>query len=239
METSSNQRLIIPAVIVAAGIALAAWLLGEGLLKFKSMDRTITVKGLAQMEVKADTAIWPIRFKDAANELEPLVAGAEKKTQAVVSYLKQQGFTDEEISVSSLSVVDKLANEYSSGNNPGFRYVVTSNITVYTNQPDKVSAARAQMGQLAKQNIVIAQDRYEGRVQYLFTGLNDIKPAMVEQATHNARTVAEKFAADSDSRLGKIRTARQGQFSINDRDSNTPQIKKVRVVSTLEYYLVD
>jgi hypothetical protein len=62
---------------------------------------------------------------------------------------------------------------------------------------------------------------------------------MIQQATEKAREVAQKFASDSNSTLGKIKSARQGQFTISDRDSNSPHIKRVRVVSSLEYYLVD
>ena len=93
--------------------------------------------------------------------------------------------------------------------------------------------------ELGKQGLAIAGADYEARTQFLFTRLNDIKPDMIEAATRNAREVATRFAQDSDSRLGKIRRASQGQFSIDDRDSNTPHIKKVRVVSTVEYYLSD
>jgi len=62
---------------------------------------------------------------------------------------------------------------------------------------------------------------------------------MIAEATANARQAADKFASDSDSKLGKIKTASQGQFSIDNSDSSTPFIKKVRVVSTIIYYLED
>ena len=148
------------------------------------------------------------------------------------------GFDEQEISLSKQSIVDKQAREYGAENQQ-FRYIARANITVYSQQPDKVQNALTKVGQLAKQGIAIVQDNYETRVEYMFTGLNDIKPAMVQEATEKAREVALKFAKDSQSKLGKIRTARQGQFSIIDRDSNTPQIKKVRVVTSVEYYLSD
>ena len=92
---------------------------------------------------------------------------------------------------------------------------------------------------LSVKGIAFGGDDSGQRTEYIFTKLNDIKPAMIEEATQNARSVAEKFAADSQSRLGKIKTANQGLFSIEDRDSNTPYLKKVRVVSTVDYYLAD
>ena len=96
-----------------------------------------------------------------------------------------------------------------------------------------------QLSELGKQGIVLTGNNYAAQPEYLFTRLNSIKPQMIEEATRKAREVAEKFAQDSDSTLGKIRKARQGQFSISSRDNNNPQIKKVRVVSTIEYYLSD
>jgi hypothetical protein len=93
--------------------------------------------------------------------------------------------------------------------------------------------------ELGKQGIAISQQDYQSRTEFLFTNLNAYKPVMIEEATKNAREVAEKFAQDSHSKLGKIKKASQGQFSISDRDESTPHIKKIRVVSTIEYYLSD
>ncbi|MFY8326454.1 SIMPL domain-containing protein [Pseudoalteromonas sp. ZZD1] len=230
--------------IVIAAIAISIGLLGLGLilksaaLDVKSMERTVEVKGLAEMEVPADTVIWPLQFSDADNNLEKLVERIERKNDAVTAFLKLHGFDDDEISRGAQSIVDKQAREYSSDNQQ-FRYIARANITVYSSQPSKVQNALAHVGQLAKQGIAIVQDSYETRIEYLFTGLNDVKPAMVQEATEKAREVAIKFAKDSQSKLGKIKSARQGQFSISNRDSNTPQLKKVRVVTTIEYYLSD
>jgi hypothetical protein len=120
-----------------------------------------------------------------------------------------------------------------------YRYAAVSTVTVYTDQVDRVLSARTHLTELGRQGVALAGQNYGSRNEFLFTGLNDLKPAMVEEATKQARVVAEKFAQDSKSVLGKIKSARQGQFSISDRDSNNPHIKKVRVVSTVEYYLSD
>jgi hypothetical protein len=95
------------------------------------------------------------------------------------------------------------------------------------------------LSELGKQGIVLSGGDYQSQPEYLFTRLNEVKPEMIEEATRQAREVAQKFAADSQSTLGRIRHASQGQFSIADRDRNNPHIKKVRVVSTVEYYLSD
>jgi hypothetical protein len=153
--------------------------------------------------------------------------------------LKKSGFTDDDISVSPPGITDRQAQGYMDSSKIKFRYTANSTISVYSDKVDAVRTAMKKLVELGKQGIVIAGHDYEARTQFLFTNLNRIKPAMIEEATKNARQVAEKFAKDSNSKLGKIKKARQGQFSINDRDTNTPFVKKVRVVSTLEYYLSD
>ena len=141
--------------------------------------------------------------------------------------------------VSVPAIVDHQAQGYSPENARQFRYSGTSTLTVYSLNVEQVRAAMRNLVDLGKRGIAIAGEDYGSRTEFLFTHLNDLKPAMIEEATRNAREVAVKFAQDSSSVLGKIRTASQGQFSIEDRDSNTPHIKKVRVVSTVEYYLSD
>ena len=238
MNKSQSNSLTVAAAVLAVGLLGLGLILKSAAIDVKNMERTVTVKGLAEIEVAADTVIWPLQFSDADNDLEKLVERIEQKNDAVIAFLKLHGFDDDEISRGAQSIVDKQAREYG-GENQQFRYIARASVTVYSSQPDKVKNALAKVGQLAKQGIAIVQDSYDTRIEYLFTGLNDVKPAMVQEATEKAREVAIKFAKDSQSKLGKIKTARQGQFSISDRDSNTPQLKKVRVVTSVEYYLSD
>ena len=238
MSKTQSTHIAIAAVAFAIGLLGLGAILKSAALEVKGMERTVTVKGLAEIEVAADTVIWPLQFSDADDNLEKLVERIEQKNDAVIAFLKLHGFDDNEISRGAQSIVDKQAREYG-GEGQQFRYIARANITVYTSQPSKVQNALAKVNQLAKQGVAIVQDSYETRIEYLFTGLNDVKPAMVQEATEKAREVAIKFAKDSQSQLGKIKTARQGQFSISDRDSNTPQLKKVRVVTSVEYYLSD
>lgn len=225
-------------LLLAAGLALGGFFIGNGFYQSRALERTVEVKGLAEREVPADTAIWPIQFTVAGNDLEPLLSRLEEQGEQVRAFLTLQGFVEDEISVGAPSITDRHAQGFGDPN-VRFRYAVSQVITVFTGKVDAVRGAGRELLELGKAGIVFSQDNYEYRTQYLFNGLNDIKPEMIEEATRNAREVAEKFAADSDSRLGKIRDARQGQFSISDRDSNNPHVKNVRVVSTLEYYLVD
>jgi len=229
---------LISAIVLASGIAAGGFFAGEGLLKARQLDRSVTVKGLAEEEHAANIAIWPIRFVRPGNDLQELVAALEADAEQVRKLLLAYGFDAAELTVNPPDIVDKQANNY--GNSESrFRYSATGLVTVYTTKVETVREAKSLLGDLGKQGVTVSANEYQSRAEYIFTGLNDVKPGMVEQATKNARAVAEKFAADSNSTLGKIKSARQGQFSISDRDSNTPHVKKVRIVSTLEYYLAD
>jgi len=238
VNKTPNFYTVVAAIFLSIGLILLGFIIKSAAVDVKSMDRSVQVKGLAEREVNADTVIWPLQYSDADNDLEKLVSRVEQKNDAVIAFLKLHGFDDDEISTGSQSIIDKQAREYGNDNQK-FRYLARANIIVYSTAPDKVQNALSKVSQLAKQGIAIVQDSYETKVEYLFTGLNDIKPAMVQEATEKAREVANKFAKDSNSTLGKIKSARQGQFSISNRDSNTPHIKKVRVVTSVEYYLSD
>jgi len=237
-DTNTRSRLAL-GLCIAAGLVLLGFVLGRSALQVKSLERVVTVKGLAEREVPADVALWPVVFTDAANDLGALYGSLETKTELVVAFLRERGFADDEITVSPPSITDKLAQQYGGNQNVALRFAASQAVTVYTEKVDLVRLAKSEVADLGKAGIVIKGEDYENRTEYIFTGLNEIKPAMVEEATRNAREVAEKFARDSESSVGKIKRASQGQFSINDRDQNNPHIKKVRVVSTVVYYLAD
>jgi hypothetical protein len=239
MPASNNAAALILGISLVSGLLGLGYLLGEAAIDVKSYERSVTVKGLAEREVDASIVIWPIQFTAAGNDLTVLYGSIEADTARIRSFLEAGGLAADEITVAAPQLTDKSAQQYGGDNRPEFRYTALQTVTVYT---DKIAVARSLMtrlSELGKQGIVFSGTNYQTRTEYLFTGLNAIKPAMIEEATRNAREVAEKFAADSSSMLGKIRRASQGQFSITDRDQNNPHIKKVRVVSTVEYYLSD
>ena len=226
-------------LLIAVGLSILGFSISNGIVKFKKLERTVTVKGLAEIEVHANIAIWPIRFNLAENDLNTLYSSIQKNTKNVIEFLRENDFLVEEFSTSQPAIIDRQAEGYYDANRYKYRYATDVVITVYTKKVELVRKTMDKLVDLGKKGIVIAAQNYDNRTEYIFTGLNDIKPEMVEIATKNGREVAEKFAKDSDSKLGKIKRAYQGQFSIQNRDGNTPHIKKVRVVSTLEYYLID
>lgn len=224
--------------LIALGLIVSASILGKSALQFKEYERIVTVKGLAEIEVPADTAIWPIRFVAASNQLDELYADMESYTQKIYAFLQENGFGTEEISTAAPLVTDKFAERYGD-QNAHLRYSAQQTITVYSTQVERVRVTQQSLAQLGAQGVALSGDEYTQRISYLFTQLNEHKPELIEASITNARIAAQKFAEDSESKLGKLKRASQGQISIQDRDSSTPHLKKIRVVSTAEYYLVD
>jgi hypothetical protein len=204
--------------------------------KNRSFDRTVNVKGLCEREVKADKVIWPIAYKVMSDDLQSIYGQTEKGNEIIVEYLKSGGINEDEMTVSVPQISDNLANEYGSTGR-AYRYIAKNVVTVYTDKVDQVLALMSRQSELLKKGIVTQGESWENPVEFKYEGLNEIKPEMIEEATKNARQAAQKFAKDSESELGKIKTANQGTFTIGDRDSNTPYIKKVRVVTSVTYYL--
>ena len=210
----------------------------SGIVEYKDMDRTVTVKGLCEREVMADKVTWSLMYKELGNDPSQIYDLLEQKNNKVVAFLKSSGIKSQDISINPPVITDRQADNY--GNEiMTYRYKATSVITVTSSEVEKVRKLLTKQSQLMKQGIALVSNEYgnTNSVIYEYTGLNKIKPEMIKEATENARATAQKFADDSDSRLGKIRTAQQGQFSITNRDDNTPHIKNIRVVSTIEYTL--
>ena len=228
----------IEALILAIGMAVLGGQIEDGINDFVAKDRVVTVKGLAEMEVPADKVTWPLMYKEVGNDLSVLYNRISTTNKAIVDFLKQKGIAEDEISINAPEIIDMQAERYT-GENKNYRYNVTTVITVTSKKVDLVRSLISEQGELLKQGIAITGGDYRYNIQYDYTSLNDIKPQMIEEATRNAREAAQKFAKDSDSELGKIKRATQGQFSIDNRDANTPYIKRIRVVTTIEYLLED
>lgn len=224
------------AIIVAIGMTVLGGQIKQGINKFVEKDRVVTVKGLAEMEVPANKVTWPLVYKEVGNDLVSLYDKIKSTNQTITNFLKGKGISEEEISINAPEIIDMQAERYNSNPVP-YRYNVTTVITVTSDKVGLVRNLISEQGELLKQGVAITGGDYRYNVEYDFTGLNAIKPQMIEEATKNAREAAEKFAKDSDSKLGKIKRANQGQFSIGNRDANTPYIKHVRVVTTIDYSL--
>ncbi|WP_257296538.1 SIMPL domain-containing protein [Endozoicomonas sp. YOMI1] len=238
MSTGRISALIL-GISVFLGLSCLGYLLANAAIEYKQYERSVTVKGLSEGEYQADVVIWPIQFSAADNDLKSLYRTLENNIDRIREFLEKSGIAAEDISLMSPDITDNSANQYGSSSRPEFRYTALQTITVYSRHIEAVRSVMGKLSDLGREGIVFTGGNYGSQPEYLFTRLNDVKPEMIEEATRKAREVAEKFASDSQSELGKIKRASQGQFSINDRDRNNPHIKKVRVVATIEYYLSD
>lgn len=224
--------------IIAAGIVILGLCIKLGFDNFTNKDRKVTVKGLAEKEVAADKVTWPILTKELGDNLPELYTRINATTAKVKSFLTQNGIKESEISVNAPVVIDLNADQYSMAKR-NYRYNITSTVTVTSRNVKLVRSIIARQGELLKQGVAVVDGGYGSGVSYEYVSFQQMKPKMMQEAIKNAEQTAAQFAENSNSKLDKIMTADQGQFSIEDRDSNTPYIKKVRVVTTVTYSLKD
>lgn len=249
--TQSDRGAIVLGTLLALGLIVGGWALGAQIKATRLSDRYVTVKGLVERTVKSDLAIWPISYKEAGDDLASVYARAEADKATILQFLSQQGIEGPETELGVVRVVDTQATEYGGGNRAPHRYIVEQQITVRSTRVDQIAAAAQKTMQLLQKGIVLNSDRGEG-LAYKFTGLNAIKPDMITEATRNARAAADRFASDSGSKVGSIRQANQGVFSILPATQSSgasdesgyggyaadgSMMKTVRVVTTVQYYL--
>lgn len=223
------SALLIAVSIVALGLCIKA---GVDNIAFR--DRTVTVRGLAERQVEANLVSWPMSYDIAGNDLQELYAKLQTNNGIILDFLMSNGLDSTEIFVNPPSVYNAEGNVYG-GDRARYQYNFTSTITVNTKKVELVRTLLNRMPELLRKGVAV-NNNY---TNYQYTDLNAIKPEMIAEATKNAREAADQFANDSKSSIGKIKTASQGQFSIESVDSSTPYLMKVRVVSTIVYYLED
>ncbi len=229
---------LIAGLLIAIGAAAAGWAVGNGLERFRMADRTITVKGLAEMNVESDFAVWPLGFRRAGNQFGDVQQALAADREKVIAFLKQAGIQDAEIEVRPLQVTDVYSREYSQPNQP-FRYTGNGQVLVKSPRVAEVARAALSIDPLIQAGLVI-----EGGSgpSYQLRGFNDVKPALLSEATRNAREQATQFAEQAGASLGPLKYANQGVIQISSDggphvDSESAQTKRLRVVSTFVYEL--
>ncbi len=233
-----KENRILAAAITAFGIIVLGFALKSGIDNFANKDRKVTVKGLAEQEVEADKVTWPIQTKEIGNDLPSLYKKINSTNATIKRFLIANGIKESEINVNAPTVIDLSAERYNTQPVPQ-RYNITSTIIVASSNVKLVRSIIAKQGELLQEGIAIVDGGYENPIKYEYVAFRKMKPKMMEEAIANAEQTAEQFAKNSHSTLNKIVGADQGQFSIDDRDENTPYIKKVRVVTTVTYSLKD
>jgi len=243
-ENTSKITLIVSIILLTFGILYAGVQVNHGLENFQSYNRYVTMKGLAQKDVKADLSLWNIAYTETGNDLEDLQTMMDSHGQKIITFLKGNGIEDDEIELKNVRVQDLLAQSYRQNNSLANRYILTQSYLVRSKNIDAVSKAGKKMGELIKSGIVFAQNTSTSPT-YLYTKLNDIKPEMIAEATRNAREAAKEFAENSGQKVGGVKTASQGVFQILPRDQSyaipesQQRDKTVRVVSTIRFFLED
>lgn len=231
------KEKVISAAIIAVGIVVLGLCIKGGIDDFANKDRQVTVKGLSEKEVEADKVTWPISTNEMGNDLPDLYNKTSQTQQRTKDFLLKNGIKESEITMGAPSVIDLNANQWSE-NNRSFRYMVHSNLTVTSKNVKLVRSLINRQGEMLKQGIAF-ETSYDNQVTYEYVSFRDKKPEMMKEAIENAQKTAEQFAENSKSKLNKIISADQGQFSIDNRDANTPWIKNIRVVTTVTYSLKD
>lgn len=219
--------------LIAIGLCFSGYFIYRGISNYAAKDRAVSVKGLSTREVIADHAVWPLSYAWNGNDLPALYGDLELVTERVRQHLLSLGFDESDINQGSISVTDNWDNYYSS-RLPEYKYTLSTSLIVSTDNVGLVVNSQGKESDLLKEGIIVTSNSWN--LDYQYNGLPELKPSMIEEATRNARSVAQKFAEDAQCRLGSIRRASQGQFSI-ENDDYRPWIKHVRVVTTVDYFL--
>lgn len=225
-------------IIISAAVVLSSLILSLGMGKIMHTERTVSVRGLAEKEVDADLAVWKLSFSIGSNNMKELQNQILRETDLAKTFLENHQLTQADYTVLSPEITDATVSMYSDPEHRSFDYVGKQTILIRSGNVQAVKSAAQDTIQLLGQGVSVSSD-WDGKVQYYFNGLNEIKPEMIAEATENARKAAEQFAHDSNSKVGKIQTASQGLFSIEDAAPGLEYKKNVRVVTTVVYFLVD
>ena len=234
-----NLQNVVGPLLIAIGLFALGLAVKAGIDNFSHRDRVVTVRGLCERDVEANQVVWPIVTKEMGNDLPALYVRILSTNEKIKAFLTANGISADEIAVNPPQVEDRKANVYDNSTLISERYRVTNVIVVTSSKVKQVNELIKKQTELMRQGIAVMADNYEYPTTYSYTALNEIKPEMITEATKAAREAADRFAADCGSKLGKIKTASQGQFSIEDHDRYTPSIKTVRVVNSITYYLED
>ena len=230
--TSNMKSNLLAGALVALGLTLSGLFIYCGISKFANKDRAVSVKGLSTREVEADYAVWPLSYSLSGNDLPALYAQLEQVSARVKKHLLALGFEESDFRQGSVSVSNNWDSYY--GSRPEFKYTLSTSLIVSTDKVQLVVASQGKESSLLKEGLIVTTEKWN--LDYQFNGLPELKPSMIEEATQNARAVAQKFADDAQCSLGSIRRASQGQFSI-ESDEYQPWVKHVRVVTTVDYFL--
>ena len=236
--SNNAARPVIAALLISLGLVGAGWFASQGMARLRTADRYVTVKGSAERIVDADLVVWPLAHSVGGNDLADVQRRLDANTATIRGFFAGAGFKPGEIVVSPPRLEDRWAYAYGD-NRPPERFRYSTTVTLRTSNVANALSVLRKSGELVSRGVMLGAEGEAGGPDFDYTQLNDIKPALIAEATANARKSAEQFAKDSGARIGGIRSANQGVVDISNRDQGSPQVKKVRVVTTVEYFLKD
>ncbi len=241
---------LVVSIVIAIGIVVGALVLGNSMERFRTNDRYISVKGFSEREVKSDFVIWSLKLRMAVNNLQEGSASMDVARTKVMQFLTRNGINANEITQQDLTVTDKQARDYGGNEQQSnLRYIIEEVVMVRSTNVDLVQKVSRMTNELLGAGVILSGDEYRGNnIRFLYTKLNEVKPTMLSEAIMNARQAAEQFTKDSKTKLGKLRKASQGYFTIVDREESLSQqseggymnssadvFKKIRVVISADY----
>lgn len=235
LRDPADRRWLASAAVLALGLVAGGYLLGNGLVRAKDADRSVTVRGLAEKEVTADLATWTIAYSAQAEDLASAQASVDEDSNAIRAFFRELGFPADDLQPTGVNV-----SQFSDNGIP--KFTVRQRMTLRSTDIKRAQSAVRRQFELVRRGVVLEEG---SGMAYTYTKLNAIKPAMVAEATKDARASAQQFAQDSGTSVGAIKSATQGYFEVSARDgdsgggwgvSDTP-FKKVRVVTTVDFYL--
>lgn len=232
---ATNRRWLASAGVLATGLIVGGYLLGNGLVRAKEADRSVMVRGLAERDVTADLATWTIAYSATAEDLASAQASVDRDSDSIRAFFRELGFPADDLQPTGVNV-----SQFTENGVP--RFTVRQRMTLRSTDIKRAQAAVRRQFELVRRGVVLEEG---SGMPFTYTRLNAIKPEMVAAATRDARAAAEQFAKDSGTSVGNIKSATQGYFEVTARDgdsgggwgvSDTPY-KKVRVVTTVDFYL--
>jgi hypothetical protein len=244
-KLQDSRAVLLGAVaIFAIGLTTSGYALGDGLRRSKMAEhRSVTVRGVSERNVTADLATWSVHFSHEGTELGPVQQSVDRQASAIRAFFQRAGFRPDEITDSDVALVREQPRDRDGKPVGPQKLTVSRSIQLRTNDVMKARAAYSRQAELLRDGVELSGTS----ITYSFTGLNNLKPQMIAEATRNARSSAEQFARDSGVDVGRIKTASQGYFSVGARDGEdcddcgssggSSPFQKVRVVTTVDYDL--
>jgi len=248
MEQTNLLKSIVLGLSLLLGLFVLGFYIFKGLKTFSDKDRVVTVKGLAEMEMTATSGTIGIQFSFSGDDLLAIMNQTESKRNAIITYLGQSGFNEKDMKTLKIDVTDRQTYYETRWQDERQvqvkidRYTVSQRITVQSKEVESLEDKTAQI----KLDLISKDLTSRMSTSYTFPELNSIKPQLIAASTRNARVAGEQFANDSQAKLGKIKTASQGQITIageyyyDEESSGSPgesYIQKARVVSTIVFFL--